>query len=153
MTTTTKTAAANPRTTYHAGFTDGLLGLPPAWLGIDNYKFGYERATREMQRAHDSDELLLLGTSEDQTERLYLHVPSGTEVYMHLDTYDHQWRATVPGYGCSGWSIENAVRVAVCGGPCWNYNGVGVNGLGKDSRRWFTASGPSFCHHIVMVKP
>jgi len=136
---------------YRNGLLDALQGLPPAWLGIDGYKYAYERGLRAVQELENDANLLVLGVSDDRTAYAIVHVPSGVEVYVYLDS-ELQWRASVPGYGCRDFSLARVVYHAVTGGPCWGYNGVGVDGRGQDVRRWFTsAGGPGFGHKITFT--
>ena len=136
------------------GVMDALMGLPPAWLGIDAYKWAYTSKVSDLAEVESGGEFTLLGTSDDGTERLYRHNESRTEVYVRLDDYDCGWRGTVPGYGPKSLSLALVLRDAVRGGPCNGYSGVR-----QEARDWFTRS-PEFRNsvqlrrgHIVLVAP
>ena len=121
---------------YIAGYFDGMRDEQPALLGVDSYRYAYERGVRD-QLSNVPDGFALLGASDDLTERLYVHVESGTQVFARLDG-ERYWRASVPGYGVREAFLDAALRRSLNGGPCNNYGGIR-----DEDRSWFTAPTPT----------
>lgn len=84
------------RARYREGKLDGLNDLPPAWLGIDWYRSGYEAGRRAADHPEGAT-LLSEERNDDRLARVYAF--EGHVVAVYFSFRDLEWVAWVPGYG------------------------------------------------------